>query len=273
VRIGAGSTPEVVVELCGRRVRAKLEHRSPTGSFKDRGAEVLVGLAVAVGAERLVADSSGNAGAALVAAAAVAGLPIEVFVASSAEPAKVARIGSAAVVVDGTREDVAAAAVARVEASGAFYASHVHNPWFWEGVGRFVDELDPPPDSLVVPLGNGTLVFGARPSGRRIVAVQAAACAPIAEAFAAGRDEVAPIRAGRTVADGIAIAAPARGTEVLRAVRASGGRVLRVGEDEIDAARRALAAQGEDVEPTAAVASAAVPQLGDDDGDVVVVVS
>jgi threonine synthase len=273
VPLGAGSTPEALIEACGRHVRAKLEYLSPTGSFKARGAEVLVGLAVAVGAERLVADSSGNAGAALVAAARVARLPIEVFVAASASPAKLARIGDAAVVVNGTREDVAAAAQARVAVTGAFYASHVHNPWFWEGVGRFVEELDPRPDSVVVPLGNGTLVLGARRSGCRIVAVQAAACAPIAEAFAAGRDGVVPVEGRPTVADGIAIAAPARGDEVLGAVRASGGRVLRVSEAEIGAAQRSLAAQGHEVEPTAAVATAAVSQLTEDDGEVVLVVS
>ena len=251
-RLGTWPTPEVPVTVGGRRLRAKVEHRGPTRSFKDRGAEVLVGLAVEVGAERLVADSSGNAGCALAAHAAAAGLPIEVFVPAATSPSKLDRLrsyGADMRVVDGSREAAAAAAIARVEAGGGFYASHVYNPWFWEGTKAIVDELDPRPDTLLLPVGNGTLVLGARASRCRIVA-----------ALATDRP---------TVAEGIAIAAPARIDEVRGAVAASGGRFVGVGDGEILAAQGELRAQGWEVEPTAAAAFAAARHLTDDDGDVV----
>jgi threonine synthase len=256
VRLGTWPTPEVDVVIEGRRLRAKVEHEGPTRSFKDRGAEVLVGLAVAVGAEALVADSSGNAGAALAAHAAVAGLPLTVFVAGSTSPSKLARItrhGAAVVPVGGTREDVATAAIGRVEASGAFYASHVYNPWFWEGTANMVLELDPLPDTLLLPYGNGTLVLGARSALRHLGAVD--------------RCRIVAVRAATipTVAEGIAIASPARDAEV----RAAVDRVVTVEDDEILTAQAELAQQGRFVEPTAAACFAGARWLTDDDGSVV----
>jgi threonine synthase len=204
-----------------------------------------------------------------------------VFVAASTSPAKLAQMrahGASVQLVDGTREDVAAAAIDAVERSGAFYASHVWNPWFVEGTKGFVHELHAQlggalPDVLLLPVGNGTLLLGAwrglcelRDAGRldvlpRLVAVQAAACAPIAAAFAAGASEVEAVVNRGTVAEGIAIAAPVRGREVLAAVRATGGDVLTVTDDEVLAARAELALQGLFVEPTAAAPAAAVAQL------------
>jgi len=279
VVLGEGSTPVVPVTIAGRSVRAKVEYLAPTLSFKDRGAAVLVGLARAVGATRLVADSSGNAGTALAAYAARAGLPIEVVVSSSTSPAKSTQMrahGADVVTVDGDREAVAAEAIALVERTGAFYASHVYNPWFWEGTKHVVLELAAGgalPRLLVLPVGNGTLVLGAEVALReldaldrcRIVAVQAAGCAPIAAAFAEGRDDVAPVTNAGTNAEGIAIAAPARGAEVLAAVRATGGRVVTVTDDEAAAVGVELARQGLFVEPTAAAAAAGVLRLDADE--------
>jgi threonine synthase len=256
VRLGSWPTPEVEVVACGRRLRAKVEHEGPTRSFKDRGAEVLVGLAVAVRADRLVADSSGNAGAAIAAHAAAAGLALTVFVPASTSPSKLARLaehGAVVVPVEGTREDVAVAAIAEVESTGAFYASHVYNPWFWEGTATMVLELDPLPDTLLLPFGNGTLVLGARSALRQL------------DAF--DRCRVVAVRAAAhpTVAEGIDIAAPARGAEVLAAVE----RVVTVEEDEILAAQQELAEQGFAVEPTAAACLAGARWLTDADGSVV----
>ena len=256
VRLGSWPTPEVDVVIGERRLRAKVEHEGPTQSFKDRGAEVLVGLAVAVGAGALVADSSGNAGAAIAAHAAAAGLPVTVFVGASTPPSKLARItrhGAAVVPVDGTREDVAAAAIDDVERGGAFYASHVYNPWFWEGTANMVLELDPLPDTLLLPYGNGTLVLGARSALHRLGAVD--------------RCRIVAVRAAQlpTIAEGIAIAEPARDAEV----RAAVARVVAVTDDEILAAHEELARQGRVVEPTAAACFAGVRFLTDDDGSVV----
>jgi threonine synthase len=103
-----------------------------------------------------------------------------------------------------------------------------------------------------------------------IVAVQAERCAPIAEAFTAGASEPRSVENRGTAAAGVAIAAPVRGAEILRAVRATGGRVVTVSEGEIEQAVGALQAVGLDVEPTAAVPTAALSQLA---GDVVLPVA
>ena len=279
--MGEGETPLVEVSLGGRAVVAKLELASPTLSFKDRGAVQVVAAAVTVGASEVVADSSGNAGTAIAAYAARAALPCTVFVSDAVAASKLAQMrahGADVRLVAGSREDVAAAAVTAVERTGAFYASHVWNPWFFEGTKAYVHELHAQlggrlPDVLLLPVGNGTLLLGAwralqelQASGQivelpRLVAVQAEACAPIAAAFAAGSAQVASVVNRGTVAEGIAIAAPARGAEVLAAVRATGGDVVTVTDDEVLAAQADLAKQGLFVEPTAAAPAAAVTLL------------
>ncbi|MGH9119187.1 MAG: threonine synthase [Acidimicrobiales bacterium] len=277
VTMGEGWTPLVDVDVDGRAVTAKVEYASPTLSFKDRGAVVLVAKALELGAGRLVADSSGNAGAAIAAYASRAGLPCEVFVARSTASGKlagVAAVGAAIRLVDGDRDDVARAAIAEVEASGSFYASHVYNPFFLEGTKTFAfelwEQLGRAPDVVVLPAGNGTLVLGAyigfselhraRLIERlpRLLVVQAAGCAPVARAFHSHSMMVVPVVNEGTIADGIAIAEPARGDEIVDAVRLTRGTVLTVTDDEISAAANRLARQGLYVEPTAAVPAAGV---------------
>jgi threonine synthase len=292
--MGEGWTPIVDIVLDGRSVAAKVEFASPTLSFKDRGAVVLVAKALELGADRLVADSSGNAGAAIAAYAARAGLPCDVFVARSTASGKLAglaAVGAGVRLVDGDREDVARAAIAEVEASRSFYASHVYNPFFFEGTKTFAyevwEQLGGVPDVVVLPAGNGTLVLGAyigfcelarsRLVDRlpRLAAVQAAGCAPLARAFESHSMMVVPVVNEGTVADGIAIAEPARGDEIVDAVRSTRGTVVTVTDDEIVAAAGAVARQGLYVEPTAAAPLAAIAGLRADgwlgDGDSVVV--
>ncbi len=285
--VDLGSTPTPLVEVDG--VHVKVEYLHPTGSFKDRGARVLVAAAKGLHARSIALDSSGNAGLAVAAHAARAGLRTTVVLPARTSPGKAAAIrslGARVVVVNGPREQAAAVVRDEMARSGAMYASHVYNPLFAEGVASYVDELVDQlgglPETLVLPVGNGTFVLGAaraiarlrrrghvRGRGPRLVGVQAQACAPIARAFDLGADRVKPVAAAGTPAEGIAIAAPPRGTQVLRAVRESGGRMLSVSDLQIRAAQRELAARGWLVEPTAAAAWAARTQLTADDGAVV----
>jgi len=293
--LGEGGTPLVTPDPATPELHAKLEHLMPTGSFKDRGAVVLVGLARALGARRVVADSSGNAGVAIAAYASRAGLPAEVFVPGSVSAAKLAQLrahGATVSVVDGDRESVADAAVHAVASDAeAFYASHAWHPAFLEGTKTMALELweqlgRRPPDEVVLPVGNGTLLLGAargfaelaaaglidRPP--RLIAVQAAACAPLAEAWREGLDRPAPVPTSPTLAEGIAIASPPRGSQILAAVAATGGRVLAVDEDEIATAHRRLARLGLAVEPTSAATYAgALRQLAEEPGAATVVLA
>lgn len=277
ISMGEGGTP--LVDAPGRPgVALKLDYLMPTGSFKDRGAVLLAILARLLGARQMVADSSGNAGAAVAAYAARARIACEVFVPESTSPAKAAQLQAYGAVVrrvPGSRADTAEAAQAAAERPGTFYASHVYNPVFFHGTKTYVLELWQAldgrlPTNLVLPVGNGTLVLGAHIALRelaghglidampRIIAVQAAACAPLAVAFAGGTVPQPVAAAAPTMAEGIAIASPARALQIIDAVRDTAGTIVAVEEDSIARARDELARMGFYVEPTAAVCWAAL---------------
>ncbi|MFJ5719229.1 threonine synthase [Streptomyces sp. NPDC093149] len=276
--LGEGRTP--LVPLTGT-VSAKLDFLMPTLSFKDRGAVMLVELARRLSPERVVADSSGNAGTAVAAYCARASLPCTVYVPEGTSPKKTEQIrahGAQLEIVPGDREATALAARTAADAPGTFYASHVFNPYFLHGTKTYVYELWEDlggrlPDALAVPVGNGTLLLGAalataelhalglieeRPA---LIAVQAEAVSPLAAAFRADADalpDTPPGAAAPTLAEGIAIPRPPRARAVLAAVRESGGTFLTVTEDQIRSAQLDLAARGFYVETTGVACWAAV---------------
>jgi threonine synthase len=98
----------------------------------------------------------------------------------------------------------------------------------------------------------------------QLLAVQAASCAPVFQAFLDGNETVEPIRPSPTAASGIAIGHPARGAEILSAIRATDGSVVIVSEEQISEARNQLARQGFLVEATSAAAVAALADIGQD---------
>ena len=272
VTMGEGQTPMVMLDDERPGVRAKLDFVMPTLSFKDRGAAVLVTVARAVGAEQLIADSSGNAGAAIAAYAARARIRCRVFVPDATATQKLAQLtayGAEVVTVRGSRADTASAAMRALQESDAFYASHVWHPVFLEGTKTFAYEAweqlgRGAPEEVFLPVGNGTLLLGAAlgfadlhragliDSIPRLVAVQASACNPVERAWRTGVPVPTAVDCRPTSAEGIAIEAPVRGRQVLAAVRATGGRVIAVGEDAIVEAQAGLAARGLYIEPTAA---------------------
>ncbi len=277
VSLGEGRTPLVALR---DGISAKLDFLMPTLSFKDRGAALLAELALRLAPRRVIADSSGNAGTAVAAYCARAGLPCTVYVPQGTSPKKLEQIGAHGArveVVPGDREATAEAARAAADEPGTFYASHVYNPYFLHGTKTYVHELWEDlegrlPDVLVLPVGNGTLLLGAalaveelhtaglidrRPA---LYAVQAAAVAPLAEAWQREAEELSdtPSAAAPTLAEGIAIPRPPRARQILRAVRASGGTFLTVTEDQIRDAQRDLAARGLYVESTGVACWAAV---------------
>ena len=281
VSLGEPTTPLVDLNWGGRRVIVKNEGALPTGSFKDRGAAVLVSWLRDRGAAAVVEDSSGNAGAALAAYCARAGIRCEIYVPSDAPGAKVAQLrayGATPILVDGPRSDATAAAV-RAARAGSVYASHAWNPVYLAGTQTFAFELweqlgRDVPDVLIVPVGGGALLLGAhlgfaalRRGGLiervpRLVAAQAAACAPLARAFDDGLPDPVPVVPSASVADGIQIGRPVRGREVLAAIRASGGSAVALDDRAIIAAHGAAALQGLLVERTSATALAALELPG-----------
>ncbi|WEL20427.1 Threonine synthase and cysteate synthase [Halorhabdus sp. BNX81] len=286
--LGEGWTPLLNGKEDG--VQYKREHLFPTGSFKDRGAAVVVSHALDRGADRVIEDSSGNAGLAIATYAARAGIDAEIFVPSDAKPGKlraIERTGAALRQVEGDRADVTQACIDAVEAGDGYYASHAWEPLFLVGTATFALEVAAQrgweaPDAVVTPLGHGTLFLGAsRGFDRlqragwiddvpRLFGVQASGVAPIAAARGNDRD------AGRNdFADGIQIAEPVRRGGILDAIEASGGDAIAVTAAETEQAHDRLARCGLAVEPTSATAVAGLERLreqgaiGEDD-DVVV---
>ena len=279
VSLGEGWTPLVSIEWHGVEVHSKLEFMMPTGSFKDRGMTVMISYLKQCGLERVLEDSSGNAGASLAAYAAAAGIEARILVPETASYPKIVQIAAAgadAVTIPGSRQDVAEAAAAMSE--DIFYASHNRQAFFAEGTKTLAYELWEQfgfdvPDSVIVPLGYGANVLGCEHgfgellrNGEiermpRIHAVQAANCAPYFAAFAAGADHLVPTTIQPTVAEGIASSQPTRVREVIGAIRESGGEIVAVSEEEIVAALNELARKGLYVEPTSAAAAAGLTRL------------
>jgi len=291
VTLGEGWTPLVYIEWHGLTLYLKAEYLNPTGSFKDRGASVLVTALKASGVQDVAEDSSGNAGAALAAYAARAGVSASVYVPAHASPVKQAQIaayGAEVIPVPGPRFEAARAVRQAVE-GGVSYASHVYSPLYPQGMKTIAFELweqlgARAPSSVVVPVGHGSLLLGlyygfcelksAQLVDRlpRLFGVQAQACAPIAYAWKCGEEDVEPVEEQETVAEGVRIAAPPWGREVLAAVRDSDGEVLALPDEGIRIAQRKLAHQGIYVEPTSALSIAALNELDDRLGEVPVVV-
>ncbi|MBL0926492.1 MAG: threonine synthase [Phycisphaerales bacterium] len=279
----------VPARLRGIDVLVKQEGLFPTGSYKDRGATVLMTQAARLGVRRVVEDSSGNAGTSIATYAARAGISADVFVPATTSPGKLVQIRSAGARLHRVPGDRQATSDAVWEAAqSCYYASHSWNPFFFEGTKTFAFEVCEQlgwraPASVMIPTGNGTLLIGAwlgfSALARwglidrvpRLIAVQAERCAPLLRAWRLGLHEPADIVPEPTLGEGIAIARPVRGSQCLQAVRQTGGEVLGVSEEEIVSGLRETMAAGFFCEPTCAAAVAALPKLSlADDGPIVV---
>jgi threonine synthase len=253
----------------------KCEWFMPTGSFKDRGASVMLSLLRAQGVTNVLEDSSGNGGAAVAAYAAAGGMRAKILVPASTSPAKTVQSrasGAEIELVPGSRQDCADEALR--QAKDIFYASHNWHPFFLHGTKTLAYELWEDlgfvaPDNVIVPCGAGSNVLGCgigfaelQRAGEitklpRIFAAQPENCAPIARAFL----KQPAVAAVPTIAEGTAIAQPIRTPEVMAVLQESQGGAVMLSEAEIGAATLDLARTGIYVEPTCAQAAAAFVKL------------
>jgi threonine synthase len=265
-----GFTPLEEVEFSGNRSLIKIDYLFPTGSYKDRGAAVLISKMKEWGVQKVVEDSSGNAGSAIAAYCARARIECEIYVPQSASSEKTVQIqayGATLKKVRGSRERTAE--VAMEAASKIPYASHCWNPFFLQGTKTFAFEVWEQmgwkaPEVVVLPIGHGTLFLGATLGFRelkeagmikripRLVGVQSVFCAPLYQAFKKGWRETRPIKKKETIAEGIAIAEPVRGRQILEAIQRTDGEILVVTEKEIRMALKEMGQKGHFVEPTSA---------------------
>ena len=279
VSMGEGMTPLAPVSFAGMEILCKLDFLFPTGSFKDRGATALISKMKEWGIPKILADSSGNAAAAIAAYAARAGMECDIYVPVSTSPAKRAQIaayGARLREIPGPRE--AATAAAMEAAENRFYASHFWNDWFNHGTKTWAFEAWEQlgfraPDAVVVPAGHGSTLLGAHRgfsdllrAGHierlpKIFAAQAANCAPMARMWEENLETLPELSAKPTLAEGISISRPVRWKRMLEAVRESGGRFLAVEDGRLPPVLQAFGRAGVLMEPTSAVAFAAAALL------------
>ena len=265
IRLGEVVTPIIRLsrlEPDGGELLVKDEGRLPTGSFKARGLALAVSMAKELGLAHLAMPTNGNAGAALAAYAAQAGLKSTVFCPDDTPEVNVSEIelqGATVYRVNGLINDCGKLVGEGTAAAGWFDCSTLKEPYRIEGKKTMGLELAEQlawelPDAIFYPTGGGTGLIGMwkafaeleaigwigskRP---KMVAVQASGCAPIVKAYEAGEEHAELWVDAHTVAAGIRVPAAIGDFLILRAVRESGGFAIAVPDDAILLARDEIA--------------------------------
>ena len=260
VTLGEGWSPLLPCPRLGaalglERLLVKDESQLPTGSFKARGLCMAVSRASELGATRLAIPSAGNAGGALAAYAARAGLEAWVFVPADTPAvnlAEAALFGAHTYLVDGLIGDCGAVVRAGTERMGWFDCSTLKEPYRLEGKKTMGLELAEQlgwrlPDAIFYPTGGGTGLVGMwkafaelealgwleDPSRPRMFACQAAGCAPMVRAFEAGERFAEPFPDPSTAASGLRVPAAVGDFLILDAVRESGGGAHASSEEQL----------------------------------------
>ncbi len=267
VSLGEGGTPILPLARAGATLGltnlfVKDEGQNPTGSFKARGLTVAVSKALELGLTKGAIPSAGNAGSALAAYAARAGLHVHVFM-----PADVPEVfktecrlyGASVHLVAGHIGDCARALREQQAQEGWFDFSTLKEPYRLEGKKTMGFELAEQfawrlPEVIVYPTGGGTGLVGMCKAFQelrllgwvqdplpRMVAVQSTGCAPIVAAFAAGREKAEAWPRAETIALGLRVPQAIGDFLILRAVRESGGTAIAVDDQQIVEAMRELA--------------------------------
>lgn len=287
VSLGEGLTPLIpsasLARYAGvRRLDVKDEGQNPTGSFKARGMSAAVTRARADGVPGIVVPTAGNAGAALAAYGAAAGVPVQVFAPrSTPRPIldTIEAFGATLVRIDGHIGDAGKLATAFAAEHGFFPISTLREPYRVEGMKtmgfELAEQLDwTLPDVVVYPTGGGEgtigiwKAFSELQAGRwlpeqssqpRYLVAQAAGCAPIARAFAANADRAEPWIDPMTHAAGLRVPAPFGDRLLLQILRETDGMAMSVDEEQIRLHTAMLAREtGIDAAPEGGCALAAL---------------
>jgi threonine synthase len=274
--------PRLAAGLGAAEILVKDEGRLPTGSFKARGLALAVSMAKALGIRHMAMPTNGNAGAALAAYASRAGIRTTVFCPDDTPEINVSEIelqGAKVYRVNGLIDDCGRIVGEGKATAGWFDTSTLKEPYRIEGKKTMGLELAEQlgwdvPDVILYPTGGGTGLIGMwkafaeleaigflgakRP---RMVAVQAAGCAPIVRAFEAGVEHAPRWENAQTIASGIRVPAAVGDFLILRAVRESGGFAIAVSDEAIGAALDEVArAEGFLLSPEGAATYAALKQ-------------
>ena len=249
--------PKLAQKLGGGELLVKDEGRLPTGSFKARGLVMAVSMAKAFGIKHMAMPTNGNAGAALAAYATRAGIATTIFCPEDTPEVNVSEIelqGATVYRVNGLIDDCGKIVGEGKAQRGWFDVSTLKEPYRIEGKKTMGLELAEQlgwqvPDAIFYPTGGGTGLIGMWKAfaeleaigfiGRkrpRMIAVQAAGCAPMVRAFEAGVEHAPRWENAHTIASGIRVPQAVGDFLILRAVRESGGFAIAVADDAITAA-------------------------------------
>ena len=259
ISLGEGGTPLLQLPRLGGdlgvpKLLAKDEGMNPTGSFKARGLGMAVSRAWELGLRTLSIPTAGNAGSALAAYCARAGLKAVIYMPEETPTAFVQEcldLGARVVQVPGTIADAGAAMASMVDREGWFPVSTLQEPYRLEGKKTMGYELVEDlgwqvPDVILYPTGGGTgllgmwkafvelealgLIGSQRP---RMIVVQSSGCAPVARSLKRGDETITPWENAQTVANGIRVPRPFADREVLSVVRESDGTAVNVEDSEL----------------------------------------
>ena len=292
ISLGEGDTPLLHLPRVGEqlglsRLYVKDESLNPTGSFKARGLAAAVSKAKELGVKRVIIPTAGNAGGAMAAYAARAGLAACIFMPKDTPVANIeeSRVAGAQVIlIDGLINEAAGMAGVKAREEGWFDVSTFKEPYRAEGKKIMGYELAEflgwtLPDVIIYPTGGGTGLVGmwkafdelealgwlenkARP---RMVAVQAEGCAPVIKAFHSGSLFCDFWTGAHTIASGLRVPKSFADQLVLRDMRASNGNAVAVSDQAIeDAQYRLASSEGIFSAPEGAATLAALEKLVDD---------
>jgi threonine synthase len=285
VSLGEGGTPLLPAKNFSGDIDLwiKDESLNPTQSFKARGMSVAVSMAKHLGATKLAVPSAGNAGGALAAYAARAGLKAHIFMPRDTPEANViecCELGAHVTLIHGLITDCGAEVARRKTEEGWFEMSTLKEPYRVEGKKTLGYELAEQcdwelPEVILYPTGGGTGLIGMWKAfdemealgwiGRkrpRMFAVQAAGCAPIVRAFEAGEKSAAEIPDAHTIASGLRVPRAIGDFLILNILRQSNGGAIAVDDREMTRiAREVGSTEGLFIAPEAAACFAALKSL------------
>ena len=288
VSLGEGGTPLLRSVRFGKdlgltNLWIKDEGQNPTQSFKARGMSVAVSMAKHLGATKLAVPSAGNAGGALAAYAARAGLEAHIFMPNDTPRANVIECreaGAHVTLIDGLITDCGAEIARRKEKEGWFDVSTLKEPYRVEGKKTLGYEIAEQlgwklPDVILYPTGGGTGLIGMwkafdeleslgwiGPKRPRMFSVQASGCAPIVRAFEAGATNAEEFPNAHTHASGLRVPKAVGDFLMLKILRDSHGGAIAVDDQEmIHATREVGAAEGLFVAPEGAACFVALRKL------------
>ncbi len=289
ITLGEGDAPLLRVDHLGsqlglKQLFVKDESVNPTGSFKARGLSAAVSKAKELGVDKVIIPTAGNAGSAMAAYAARAGLRSHIFMPKDTPFANMRECqiaGSAVDLIDGLISEAAGMAGVKARAEGWFDVSTFKEPYRMEGKKVMGYELAEAfdwelPEVIIYPTGGGTglvgmwkafneleqlgwLKNGARP---RMVSVQASGCAPVVKAFESGASYCDFWVGAETVASGLRVPKSFADRMILESIRASCGTAVAVSDEAIGEAQKQLgAAEGIFACPEGAATLAALKEL------------